>query len=178
MKGNQSREKRKDKKHHKIMNKQKILIVEDEAIIALHLKNLIQRFGPYECVTAASGEHAVELSKTFDPHLIFMDINLAGQINGIEAARQIRTSKDVPVVFVSAYNDEETMEEAKQTNPAGYLTKPIYARAVETTLTSILDKEVQFSASYEVQNMSTKEYGGILETPIMALPRFILRPEE
>ena len=178
MKGNQSREKRKDSKHYIVMNKQKILIVEDEAIIALHLKNLIQRFGPYECITASSGEHAVELSESFDPHLIFMDINLNGQINGIEAARQIRARNDVPVVFVSAYNDEETIEEAKRTNPAGYLTKPIHARSVQKTLTSFLDKEVQFSASYEVQNVSTKEYGGILETPIMALPRFILRPEE
>ncbi len=178
MKEKQSKEKHKATKYFVVMKKRNILIVEDEAIIALHLKKLIQRSGNYECALVSSGEHAVELSKTFDPHLIFMDINLAGQINGIEAARQIRTEKDIPVVFVSAYNDEETIEQARKTNPAGYLTKPIYARAVEQTLTSVLDKEVHFSASYEVQNVSTKEYGGILETPIMALPRFILRPEE
>jgi len=158
--------------------KQKILIVEDEVIIALHLKNLIQCLGKYECASVSSGEHAVELSKSFEPDLIFMDINLDGQINGIEAARQIRTKKDVPVVFVSAFTDEDTIEEAKRTNPAGYLTKPIYAHEVEKTLTAVLHKEKHFSASYEVQNVSTKEYGGILETPIMALPLFILHPEE
>jgi len=109
------------------MKKQKILIVEDEVIIALHLKNLIQRLGKYECDSVSSGERAVELSKSFEPDLIFMDINLDGQINGIEAARQIRTKNDIPVVFVSAFTDEDTIEEAKRTNPAGYLTKPIYA---------------------------------------------------
>jgi len=100
------------------MKKQKILIVEDETIIAVRLKNLIQLLGPYECVTVSSGKYAVELSRTFDPHLILMDINLNGQINGIEAARQIHSNNDVPVVFVSAYNDEETIEQARKTNPA------------------------------------------------------------
>ncbi len=178
MKRNQPKEKRENTKHLIFMKKQKILIVEDEVIIALHLKNLIQRLGKYECTSVSSGEHAVELSKSFEPDLIFMDINLSGQIDGIEAARQIRTEKDVPVVFVSAYTDEDTIEEAKLTNPAGYLTKPIYAHAVEKTLTALLQEEEHFSASYEVQNVSTKEYGGILETQIMALPRFVLHPEE
>ena len=156
MKRNQSRKKHKDTKHKKVMKKQKILIVEDETIIAVRLKNLIQRLGPYECVTVSSGEYAVELSRTFDPHLILMDINLNGQINGIEAAKQIRSSNDVPVVFISAYNDEETMKEAGQASPAGYLTKPFYARAVEKIVTSLLDKEIQFSANYEVQNTRIK----------------------
>ena len=178
MKRNQSREKLEDTKHLICMKKQKILIVEDEIIIALHLKNLIQRLGKYECDSVSSGEHAVELSKTFEPDLIFMDINLNGQIDGIEAARQIRAEKDIPVVFVSAYTDGDTIEEAKRTNPAGYLTKPIYAHVVEKTLTSLLQEEEHFSASYEVQNTSSKEFGGILETQIMALPRFILHPEE
>jgi len=177
-KRNQPKEKREDTNHLIFMKIQKILIVEDETIIALHLKNLIKRLGKYECASVSSGEHAIELSKTFEPDLIFMDINLSGQIDGIEAARQIRTKNDVPVVFVSAYTDEDTIEEAKLTNPAGYLTKPIYAHTVEKTLTELLQKDEHFSASYEVQNASTKEYGGILETQIMALPRFVLHPEE
>jgi len=139
------------------MKKQKILIVEDEIIIARHFKNLIQRLGKYECETVSSGEHAVELSKTFEPDLILMDINLDGQINGIEAARQIRIKKDIPIVFVSAYNDGETIEEAKQTNPAGYLTKPINAHVVEKTLNELLQEDGNFSVSFEVQNVSKKE---------------------
>ena len=180
MKRNHPREKREDTKHQNLMKKQKILIVEDEIIIALNLKKLIMRLGNYDCASVSSGEHAVKLSKSFEPDLIFMDINLKGKINGIEAARQIRTKKDVPVVFVSAYTDEETIEEAKRTNPAVYLTKPIYAHVVEKTLTSLLQEqeEEHFSASYEVQNTSSNEYGGVLETQIMALPRFILHPEE
>ena len=178
MKRNQSREKREDTKHQNLMKKQKILIVEDEIIIALHLKNLIRRLGKYECASVPSGEQAVELSKTFEPDLIFMDINLSGQINGIEAAKQIRTENDVPVVFVSAFTDEDTIEEAKRTNPAGYLTKPIYAHEINKTLTELLQEGEHFSANYEVQNVSTKEYGDIVETQIMALPQFVLHPKE
>ena len=178
MKRNQSREKLEDTKHHNLMKKQKILIVEDEVIIAHHLKNMIKNLGQYECESVTSGEHAVELSKTYEPDLIFMDINLSGQMNGIEAAKQIRTKNEVPVVFVSAYTDEDTIEKAKRTNPSGYLTKPIYAHAVEKTLMALLHEEEHFSASYEVQNVSTEEYGGDLETQIMALPRFVLHPEE
>jgi len=122
------------------MKKQNILIVEDEVIIAQNLKNLIQLFGNYECALVSNGEHSIELSKLFKPDLIFMNINLNGQINGIKAARQIRIENDVPVVFVSAYTDRETIEEVKRTNPAGYLTKPINAHAVEKTLTSLLHK--------------------------------------
>ena len=136
------------------MKKIKILIVEDEAIIALHLKNLVLRLGDYECASVGIGEDAVEISETMNPDLVFMDINLKGSIDGIEAARQICREKYIPIVFVSAYSDDETIETAKQVNPAGYLTKPIHAHVLQRTLESLLKEnfEEEVIETYEVQD--------------------------
>ena len=161
-----------------MMKKFNVLIVEDEAIIALHMKNLIQRLGNYTCTSVSSGEHAIEITRTFDPHVIFMDINLAGEMNGIEAAKHIHDEHDVPVVFVSAYTDDETFEEVKRSNPAGYLTKPVCARSIKDKLTSLLDNKNEMPVNFKITNSKINEFGGVLETPIMALPQFVLRPEE
>ena len=102
----------------------KILIVEDESIIALYVKRSLLEAG-YEVVAiVASGEEAVESAATYQPDLILMDIRLRGSIDGIEAARQIGEQSDVPIVFLTAHPDRDTLNRAKATDPFGYLIKP------------------------------------------------------
>ncbi len=106
------------------MNKT-ILIVEDEALIAMLLKIMLEKEGYQICGSFAKGEEAVEFVKTSSPALILMDINLAGTINGIETARSIKTISDIPLIFMSGYHISDYQEEIDKIKPITYLTKPI-----------------------------------------------------
>jgi PAS domain S-box-containing protein len=110
----------------------RILIVEDEAIVAADLKTKLKALG-YEVVGIASrGEQAVTLAETARPSLILMDILLAGDMDGIEAAGRIQESCSLPVIFLTAHSDSETLVRAKRTAPFGYLLKPFNERELET----------------------------------------------
>ncbi len=111
-------------------NKSKILIVEDEAIVAhdiqLQLANLgYETFGP-----AARAEEAIALAGEVRPDLVLMDIRLGGEIDGVAAAQIIRERFAVPVVFLSAHSDEATLVRAKRTNPFGFIIKPFLERSL------------------------------------------------
>lgn len=84
----------------------RVMIVEDEMFIALHLETVLQDLGFEVCDIVATGGSAVETSKILNPDVIFMDINLRGDIDGVEAARLIRTTSETPIVFVTAYGDQ------------------------------------------------------------------------
>lgn len=114
------------------MPNSRILIVEDEAIVAADLKAKLKALD-YEVVGVASrGEQAVALAETARPHLILMDILLAGDMDGIEAAGLIQQSYSLPVIFLTAHSDSETLARAKRTAPFGYLLKPFNERELET----------------------------------------------
>jgi PAS domain S-box-containing protein len=114
------------------MPNSRILIVEDEAIVAADLKAKLKALG-YEVVGVASrGEQAVALAEAARPHLILMDILLAGDMDGIEAAGLIQQSCSLPVIFLTAHSDSETLTRAKRTAPFGYLLKPFNERELET----------------------------------------------
>lgn len=114
------------------MPNSRILIVEDEAIVAADLKAKLKSLG-YEVVGVASrGEQAVALAEAARPHLILMDILLAGDMDGIEAAGRIQQSCSLPVIFLTAHSDSETLARAKRTAPFGYLLKPFNERELET----------------------------------------------
>lgn len=114
------------------MPNSRILIVEDEAIVAADLKAKLKSLG-YEVVGIASrGEQAVALAEAARPHLILMDILLAGDMDGIEAAGLIQQSCSLPVIFLTAHSDSETLVRAKRTAPFGYLLKPFNERELET----------------------------------------------
>lgn len=109
-------------------DKQKVLIVEDEAILMEFLNRMLISLG-YDVVgTAATGADAVDLALKQSPGIILMDIHLRGKMDGVEAARRIHESKDIPVIFLTAHSDEVTVERAKASSPYGYLVKPIEAR--------------------------------------------------
>jgi two-component system, response regulator PdtaR len=106
------------------MEKNRILVVEDESIVAMDIANTLRKLGHDVTATAASGEQAIASVKENKPDIIFMDIGLKGEMDGIEAASQIRAQFSIPVIYLSAFVDEKTLDRAKGTVPAGYLTKP------------------------------------------------------
>lgn len=106
------------------MVKTKILVVEDESIIAMDIKISLQGLGYDVIATVPSGELAIEKVEGDKPDLILMDINLKGEMDGIETAEQMRSRFRVPVVFLTAFADEKTLGRAKITGPFGYITKP------------------------------------------------------
>lgn len=122
------------------MQKTRIMLVEDEAITALCLRDSLQGLG-YELVaTIARGEEAVRLAAELRPDLILMDITLAGKMTGIEAAEHIRQAQQIPIIFMTAHTDSETLDRAKRTGPFGYLTKPYYLDTLKNTIEVALYK--------------------------------------
>ena len=102
----------------------RVLIVEDEQIVAVDLEGHLERLGYQVADTAASGEEACEKVGRAQPDLILMDVRLDGPMDGIEAARRIRQECEVPIVFLTAYSDAATLDRAKLAEPYGYLVKP------------------------------------------------------
>src|SRR4051812_6535567 len=112
----------------------RILVVEDESIVALDLQSSLEHLG-YEVVgTAATGEDAVRLAETRTPDLVLMDIRLRAEMDGTAAADLIRRRFGIPVVFLTAYSDEETLRRAQISEPYGYLLKPFADRDLQVTI--------------------------------------------
>jgi len=116
------------------METARILIVEDEAVVALDLKMRLLRMGYAITGTAAYGTQAIDLAAADPPDLILMDINIKGKINGIETALRIIEQRSVPVVFLTAHSDQDTLSQAKAANPYGYLVKPFDEKSLQTTI--------------------------------------------
>jgi PAS domain S-box-containing protein len=112
----------------------RILVVEDEGILALDLKNRLQSMGYAVVGHASTGEGAIQQASQTCPDLVLMDIRLKGSMDGIEAAEQIHYKLGIPVVYLTAHSDEATLERAKVTEPFGYLLKPFQERELHTTI--------------------------------------------
>jgi len=113
-----------------------LLIVEDEIIIAEDLKISLEEFGYNVVDIITEGIEAIKTVKSKKIDLVIMDIKLNGKIDGIETAKRIKNINDVPIVFVTAYTDEETVKKVEKVNPVTYLFKPFS----KTELKSLLDK--------------------------------------
>jgi signal transduction histidine kinase len=134
MKGSQKEEKA------LTMSGAKILIVEDEGIVVMELRERLNRLG-YEVVgVASSGEEAILKAQETHPDMVLMDIRLQGQMNGIQAAEAIRTRFDIPVIYLTAFADDDTLQKARMTEPFGYLVKPFEERQLHSTLEMALQK--------------------------------------
>ena len=107
-----------------------ILITEDEQVVAEDLRITLEGFGYSVAGIVATGEGAIETAERARPDLVMMDIYLAGTMTGIEAAREIRSRLDIPVIFLTAYSDSEIIEEVRKTGPYGYLLKPFNEQEV------------------------------------------------
>lgn len=122
------------------MSKAGILIVEDSFIVAFHLQKTLESEG-YSVVGAeTSGESALTLLEKQKPDLVLMDIMLTGRLDGIETARTIKSRYNIPVIYITALTDKETIQRAKITEPYGYLTKPFEDREVFTVIEMALYK--------------------------------------
>ncbi|HWW73824.1 MAG TPA: response regulator, partial [Pyrinomonadaceae bacterium] len=118
----------------------RILVVEDEAIVAMDIGARLRVLG-YEVVGPAStGAAAVELAERARPDLVLMDIMLRGGMDGVEAALRIREATGAPVVYLTAYADDSTLRRAKAAEPLGYLLKPFEERELRTTIETALYK--------------------------------------
>ena len=117
-----------------------VLVVEDESIVSKDIQHSLKKLG-YNVVGAAStGEQAVKLVVDTQPDIILMDIMLKGEMNGIEAATQIRQETNIPVIFLTAYADESTLSKAKVTQPYGYIIKPFKEIDIHTSIEMALYK--------------------------------------
>ena len=116
----------------------RILIVEDEFIIAEDLKLTLQDFGHEVISIVTSGEKAIEYADKFTPDIIFMDILLDGEINGIDAAIKIREKYNVPIIFCSAYIDKITQRETSQIKPGIFISKPVEESKIKTALSNFV----------------------------------------
>jgi two-component system cell cycle sensor histidine kinase/response regulator CckA len=122
------------------MTRARILIVEDERIVARDIENRLTRLG-YEVVGAARrGEDAVGMAEQLRPNLVLMDIRLEGALDGVAAAQEIRTRWQLPVVYLTAYADQDTLQRARVTEPFGYVLKPFDERELHTAIEMALYK--------------------------------------
>lgn len=154
------------------MESAKILIVEDEAIIARDLQNRLENQGYLVTGAVATGADAIRKAGTDSPDLVLMDIVLLGEMDGIEAADRIRSLYNIPVVYVTAYADERVLERAKLTEPFGYILKPFDDRELRSIIEMALYK-------YSVEKQ-LKESNTFLRTVIESLshPFYVINTED
>src|SRR5512138_901940 len=107
------------------MAKKRILIVEDEAVVAMHIQNSLVNLGYEVSGCVKTGESAIRTATEQRPDLILMDIVLSGPMDGIEAAKVIRDNLSIPVVYMTGNADVPTITRARDTEPHGYILKPV-----------------------------------------------------
>lgn len=116
-----------------------IMIVEDEQLTLMKLESSLEELGHRTVATFDTGEQAVSEVGEVEPDVILMDIRLSGSLDGIEAAKQILETHSVPVIYVTAHSDEETLRKAQVTRPRGYLVKPFSDVELEEALTTAVN---------------------------------------
>jgi len=122
------------------MSKTEILVVEDESIVAMDIKTRLEGLGYIVTAIATTGEDSIQEVTRNPPDLVLMDIVLKGEMDGIDAAQVIRDNFNIPVLYVTAYSDEKTLERAKITGPFGYIIKPFEDRELHSAIEVALYK--------------------------------------
>lgn len=116
------------------MKRARIAVVEDQAIVAEDIQQMLVRLG-YDVVgLATTAEEALAIAQEKHPDLFLMDIQIKGPLDGIETAKQLFTQHDIPVTFITAFADQETLERAKATFPYGYIVKPFDEQELSTVV--------------------------------------------
>lgn len=122
------------------MDRAQILIVEDENVVALDIKNSLENLGYAVSGVVSSGRQAIERAAETRPDLVLMDIRLRGDMDGVEAARAIWNDFDIPVIYLTAHADEATLQRTKVSEPFGYILKPFADVELRTTIEMALHK--------------------------------------
>uniref|UniRef100_B8HWB6 Signal transduction histidine kinase n=1 Tax=Cyanothece sp. (strain PCC 7425 / ATCC 29141) TaxID=395961 RepID=B8HWB6_CYAP4 len=139
------------------MGKTRILVVEDEVITAKTIARKLQTLGYEVTAIASSGEKALAEVGTNLPDLVLMDIVLKGQMDGIETANEIRQRWGIPIIYLTAYADSNTLERAKQTSPFGYILKPLRNGDFDVTIQMALRKAADEAALYREKTLLVQE---------------------
>jgi PAS domain S-box-containing protein len=143
----------------------RILIVEDESLVADSIVNMVRRLGYAVAGVAFSAQEAIEQTRVTQPDLVLMDIGLPGEVDGVAAAQEVRTRFDTPVVYLTAYGDAATLQRAKITQPFGYVLKPFQARELHGAIEMALyrhEMEEKLKASearYRAISELTSDFG-------------------
>ncbi len=159
------------------MAEARILVVEDEAIIAEYISSSLVSLGYEVCAVVATGEEAVRLAEELLPDLVVMDVVLQGEIDGISAANLIQERQRIPVVFLTAYSDEEMLDRARVAAPFGYLIKPFRDRELHSTIKMALFKhhlEMELRESQEWFSVTLRSLGdAVIATDRDCLVKFM-----
>jgi CheY-like chemotaxis protein len=119
----------------------KLLLVEDEFLIAALLRRNLQFVGYEVCELVGTGEEAIERAEQEQPDFILMDIHLAGKMDGIEAAREIHQRFQIPIIFMTGYSDKERVAQTSDLAPLAYLVKPVTPDDIKPVIDAALKKE-------------------------------------
>ncbi len=120
--------------------KPRVMVVEDERIVALNLKHRLTKLGYDITQLVTSGQQALREIERSPPDVILMDINIDGEMDGIETASRIPQEHQVPVIYLTAYSEEATLERARGTKPYGFLLKPFSERELHATIQMVLER--------------------------------------
>ncbi|MCX5855027.1 MAG: response regulator [Deltaproteobacteria bacterium] len=124
------------------MERKRILVVEDESIVVLDIAKRLKSLGYGVSAIVSSGEEAFESVRKDHPDLVLMDIVLQREMDGIQAAALIQSLFDIPVIYLTAYSDDKTLDRAKFTGPFGYITKPFDTRDLQIAIEMALYKHI------------------------------------
>ncbi len=139
------------------MNKRKILIVEDEAVTSVMLEKTLKDLG-YEVVGSAfDGTEAIDLAKDKRPDLILMDIRIQGDMDGIETAKRIYQQYNIPIIYLTAHSDDDTIKRAVESGPFGYLIKPFKERELYSNIEMVIHKNKLYRTTTTQRPSEEKE---------------------
>ncbi len=150
------------------MSKERILVVEDEALVAAELQEDLQRMGYEVAGIVSSGDKVVETVASTKPDLVLMDVLLNGGVDGIDAAYQTQAEFNIPIIYLSAYSDEETLRRASVTMPAAYLIKPFNERELAANISLALSS-VRSKASALDRLRGNEPLIDVLDVPALLL---------
>lgn len=154
------------------MSSSKILVVEDDIVSSMDLRKRLKRLGYNVCGTLTKGEDVITQFESLSPDIILMDIQLEGEIDGIDTALKLQESYDIPVIFLTSIVDDSTFERAKISQPFGYIIKPTLDRELQINIEIALYKSKIEKEKKELiiqlteQNNKIKELSGLI--PICA----------
>ena len=141
----------------------KVLIVEDEAVVALHLRQELTKLGHVVAGLATSGDQALKMIEEVFPDIVLMDIHIQGEMDGIETAKRIPRYLHIPVVYLTAYSEDTTLKRAADTYPYGYLIKPFLDRELHATIKMALERS---RADEAVRENESLLFRALCTTPI------------
>ncbi len=135
-----------------------ILIVEDELLIAKNIARKLEKIGYNICKIVSSGQEVIDLINQEKPDLILMDVAIKGEMDGIETATIVKSKLDIPIIFLTAYANDETLDRASETGCYGYLIKPFRDKELQAAIKMALHKHQEHTAIQDVLQSTIRQY--------------------